>query len=356
MADAGYGSAHARQSPATGSRGAGGARRAASVRVTGWSSRSGTTSTRRASGAARPGIGRRGHEVEVDADRARDDHAGAVGALAARDRDARGRAGSDAARRPALERDSTSADAAGSAHEHRAQPPLGHELVQRVRLGARPPVLAHDRRPRAASASIGGQVAVDHRRELAVGLADADLEQRRVVGTPVSSHRRRCAPPRGRAPRRARSRARRRPRGRRRRAAQRARAPGGGVGRSRTAPAPPASSCVPVDPPHRGRRRRTARPGGPARPVVVARRRRCSSCDAVLTGAQASAGPSARAGVVVEPAPTPVARRRAPAPPGNGPRRPLDRRPARATQRAEASSLSERPSARAERVPRIEGR
>ena len=64
-----------------------GQRSGQSPRVTGWASRSGTTSTSRASGAcADTRIGGGGDQVEVDADRARHDHGVAVHAPSCRPR------------------------------------------------------------------------------------------------------------------------------------------------------------------------------------------------------------------------------------------------------------------------------
>ncbi len=145
--------------------------------MTGWASRAGTTTRRSASGAEREArVGGRRDQVEVDADRAGHDDGLAAGALAERHGEpavaqvGAGDGGRSGAKRP-------QSDPRRVRHQACSQPALGHQLVERVALGVGPAVRAHDLRH---ACQLGGraELAVQHARELTVGLADTDLQAR----------------------------------------------------------------------------------------------------------------------------------------------------------------------------------
>lgn len=115
------------------------------------------------------GFGRGGHEIEIDTDGA---HHNGVSCRRARDvafaqpnpRTGRG------CRFEAID-----VDAPRIVAQRPPQPPLRHQLVERMWSCVRTAVLLHDRHHTLESVS-GRKIAVQHRGELAVGLTDADLE------------------------------------------------------------------------------------------------------------------------------------------------------------------------------------
>ena len=151
-----------RQSPATGTSSAGSTQAGGERRVTGWASRAGTTSTRRASGAsaarASAAAGTRSRSMPTE-------QATTTGAPVGRRRRRRrrrpGRAGWAGARRAAPARSSAQADAARVGDERGPQPALGRELVERVARGVRAGGARGRCRRRGASWLDRREVAVD---------------------------------------------------------------------------------------------------------------------------------------------------------------------------------------------------
>ena len=180
----------ARQSPGTGATVAGERRRAARRRVPGWSSRSGTASSRRDGGGRHAsavrvdrgtGVGGGRHQVEGDADRAGDAPPGRRRRPRPRRPRCRARCRLGRGRAPSAGRSARRPTSSGARHSTARSQRSGTSWLSGWR-GASGRRCCRTISTTRASWSTGRQPAVDHRGELAVGLAHPHLELGRVDG------------------------------------------------------------------------------------------------------------------------------------------------------------------------------